>query len=327
MLAGWLVLAATGLPLAKALRDEGTHSSTNELRYLLIQPNLPRPQRWDPESQASALESTARQVDQALREAPSAHPDLIVWPENLITTPVDGPRGLQREIETFVTSWRAPLVAGVVRTPLGRVPETYRSSILWFDPKEGVVAALDKQRAVPLLESSRTPATLQWIRATLGRAATWPKVEEIATSAPLRGDFSLAAGLCYEVLFPRIVASRREADTVAILNLADDSWVEGDQATHQLVEYARFRAIEQRLPLIRVAHGGLSIVIDEFGETLTALPTDVAASEMVSVRPSAHASASERISIAALPVATGLVIGWLWSLCPGRGASRQIDRR
>jgi len=44
--------------------------------------------------------------------------------------------------------------------------------------------------------------------------------------------------------------------SVAIVNLADDSWVAGEVVDAQLIAAASFRAIEQRLTLVRVSHGG-----------------------------------------------------------------------
>ncbi|MGH7338633.1 MAG: hypothetical protein ACREI7_13710 [Myxococcota bacterium] len=106
------------------------------------------------------------------------------------------------------------------------------------------------------------------IARVIGEAALGPKVEEGPPPGPLRGPIAVTPVLCYEVLFPSIVASRRTPDSVAIVNLADDSWLPGDGASRLLVQLARFRAIEQRLPLVRVAHGGLSGVIDEIDPQL-----------------------------------------------------------
>jgi apolipoprotein N-acyltransferase len=135
---------------------------------------------------------------------------------------------------------------------------------------------------------------------------------------------TLTAALCYEVLFPGIVAARRTPDSVAILNLADDSWAEGRAATEQLTAYAAFRAIEQRLPLVRVAHGGLSVVVDAFGVTRERLPLDTWAHTTLRTSARPPPSAQERIGIALLPLlGAGLALA-LWRMT--RRVGTRTDR-
>jgi apolipoprotein N-acyltransferase len=136
-------------------------------------------------------------------------------------------------------------------------------------------------------------------------------VEEAEDAGPLRGGFTLTPVLCYEALFPRLVARRRSPDSVAIVNLADDGWVVGDTATRQLTAFASFRAIEQRLTLIRVAHGGLSVVVDPFGQRVETLPLDAYAATRVTVRATPPPTLLERIAIVALPAGTGLGVWWI----------------
>jgi apolipoprotein N-acyltransferase len=135
--------------------------------------------------------------------------------------------------------------------------------------------------------------------------------EAAALGSALPAKFSITPALCYEVLFPQIVAARRSPDSLAILNLADDSWVRGETATRQLADFAAFRAIEQRVTLIRVAHGGLSAVVDPFGRTLLELPLDQWAHARVSVRASPPPTGSEKAALIALPLSTGGGVWWI----------------
>ena len=92
-----------------------------------------------------------------------------------------------------------------------------------------------------------------------------------------------APALCFEVLFPRLVATRTDETTVFISNPSDDSWVATPTATHQLARYASFRAVESHLPLVRVAHGGLTIWYDRFGRERESLPLDQYGSLLVPI--------------------------------------------
>jgi apolipoprotein N-acyltransferase len=185
--------------------------------------------------------------------------------------------------------------------------------VVWLEPGRGITARLDKERAIPLLESSRRFLGDALLAPLFGEAAGWKRVEEARGWASLPGPIPVTPALCYEVLFPGIVARRRTPDSVAIVNLADDSWVEGTTATRQLTNLARFRAIEQRLTLVRVAHGGLSAVVDPFGRVIHELPLDRYASLRVSLSPMPPVAISERVAILALPLAAFGVVGWCWA--------------
>ncbi len=137
----------------------------------------------------------------------------------------------------------------------------------------------------------------------------------------MRGEFTLSPVLCFEILFPRLVADRRDESSVAIVNLADDSWAEGQVLDAQLVTAATFRAIEQRLTLVRVSHGGLSVAIDALGQQIVSLPPDSFAHALIEVSSAPPPSIIEKVSIPLLPVIAGSMT---WFLCPW--AARRLQR-
>src|SRR5690606_8817159 len=75
---------------------------------------------------------------------------------------------------------------------------------------------------------------------------------------------SVAPLVCYEIVFPRFTP--RGADRPGwIVNLSNDSWFGPTAGPRQHLNIARYRAIEEGLPLARAASGGLSGVIDPWG--------------------------------------------------------------
>ena len=323
----WLGMAWLGLPVAELVRPPLLDAARVEL--LVVQPAIPRYARWDPDAQPWILQTVADYTSEALVGLQS-RVDAIVWPENLLTTPLEIDPGLSGALQRQVDQWGVPLITGLVRPPMGRAPREYRSSVVWLEPKRGVIAAVDKFRAIPVLESSRALSGATLLAPLFGRAARWPKVEEATTpGASLAARFSITPVLCYEVLFPRIVARRRSPASLAVLNLADDSWVTGDVATRQLTAWAAFRAIEQRLPLIRVAHGGLSALIDPFGRIVETLPLDTPAHFTVELRPHVPPTLQEQFALMGLPLSIGLGVWWAltgWALrSRGRAGTTPSD--
>ena len=167
----------------------------------------------------------------------AARPTAVVWPENVLTVAFDRSFELRTMLFEHVDRWGTPLLTGVVRSASGDVSrrQRYRSSVVWIAPGRGVVASQDKVRAVPILEGELDGLSGRLATLVLGDAAIGPRVSEGIEAGALRADFSLAVTLCYEALFPDLVSARRDGESVALLQLADDSWIDEERVSRALI--------------------------------------------------------------------------------------------
>jgi apolipoprotein N-acyltransferase len=247
--------------LAGGWRLTVTPTVLTDTRLRLVQPSIPQTLKWDP---AAARDNFRRLLE--LSAAP-AHPPLsaVVWPE-AATPYLLGRDATARRAVAAIVPKGGYLLTGALRAnpppaPVARI----WNSIEALDSRGDVVAVYDKAHLVPFGEYVPFRRILPIAKITPGTmdlsAGPGPRTIELPGLPPF------APLVCYEAIFPGAVVD--ESDRPAwLLNVTNDAWYGRSSGPYQHFAIARTRAVEEGLPLVRVANNGISAVVDPLGRVL-----------------------------------------------------------
>ena len=231
----------------------------------MVQPNAAQKDKWDP---VKIPEFFDRQL--ALTAAPPAQgdaaPDLILWSETAIAWPLDLAHGALTYISEAAAG--TPVVLGVQR----RDDMAYYNSAVLLGPDAEVVQTYDKHHLVPFGEyipfgDLLGRIGLRGMAAQFGSGFSSGPGADLMDLGPLGQALPL---ICYEAVFARDV-NAAPARPAFLMQLTNDAWFGKGQGPLQHLAQARMRAIEQGLPMARVANTGVSAMIDPWGRITKSL--------------------------------------------------------
>ena len=262
--AGLLVVVPS---LLGALRLAATPTIETGYFLRIVQPSISQTMKWEPE----AAQRNFRLLIE-LSSAPGTRKlAAVVWPE--AATPfLLGRDAYHRGEIAGVAAGRGYVITGAVRTnpPPNPVAQVW-NSIEAVDGNREIVARYDKAHLVPFGEYMPLGEVLPLRKITPGSldysAGPGPRTIELPGLPPF------APLICYEVIFPGAIVDEHDRPAW-ILNVTNDAWYGPTSGPYQHFAIARTRAVEEGLPLVRVANNGVSGIVDEVGRVVARIDLD-----------------------------------------------------
>ncbi len=234
----------------------------------LVQPNVPQTLRWDPALREANLQHTL-QLSRAPGFDTRTH---VIWPETAVPFVItdfafDG--AARRAALATVAPPGGLLVTGALRAERRQDG----SLALWnslhaIDAAGALRGTYDKHHLVPFGEY----VPFRWL---IGRLATPAgAVDFLPGPGPQTLDLPrlplVSPLICYEAIFPGHVADAAQRPAW-LLNVTNDAWFGISAGPFQHFAAARFRAVEEGVPLVRTANNGISAVVDSYGRIVARL--------------------------------------------------------
>ncbi len=299
-----LVPAAAG-----AIRLALSPTVATETRLRLVQPSIAESLKWDP----AAAETNFRRLIE-ISNAPSSKPlAAIIWPEAAATF------FLERDpVHLAAIAAVAPkdgyLITGALRgePSTGPIQRIY-NSIESVDTGGAIRSSYDKAHLVPFGEYMPFRAILP-IDTFIPGSVDMSAGPGPRTLAP-PGLPAFAPLVCYEAIFPTAIIDR-DTRPAWLLNLTNDAWFGHSSGPYQHFAIARTRAVEEGLPLVRVANNGISGVVDPQGRVLARTALDAVGHADVTLPganpPTLYARSGDWVFLAMLIAGIGpILVGFL----------------
>jgi apolipoprotein N-acyltransferase len=219
----------------------------------IVQPNIPQEVKGTEAGRDIAIQS----LDELTRLSPKGpKPDVIIWPETAY------PFTVRAESPLPLPKFKGLLISGAVRAE-GTKPNVKIWNSMFAATQEGkILATYDKHQLVPFGEfvplrsvlplDKITPGDIDFSRGDGPRTIS---IEGIPLFSPQ---------ICYEGIFPWLAIDTANRPQW-MLNLTNDGWYGDSTGPYQHFEMVRMRAIEQGVPIVRVANSGISALVDAYG--------------------------------------------------------------
>jgi apolipoprotein N-acyltransferase len=233
-------------------------------RVRIVQPNIAQ-------SLKISSDDRPRQIQTLMRltlETPGFDKvQAVIWPESAANYLLEREPELRSVLAQAVPKGGV-LITGAPRgEPLSGPLDQIWNSFAALDDKGQILATADKFHLVPLGEyvpmrniftfiNKITPGSMNFTPGPGPRTLHLPVLPPVS---PL---------ICYEAIFPGAVTDSADRPGV-IVNITNDGWFGTSTGPHQHFVSARFRAVEEGIPLLRAANTGISGVVDAYGRTIS----------------------------------------------------------
>ncbi|HYG61445.1 MAG TPA: apolipoprotein N-acyltransferase [Thermoanaerobaculia bacterium] len=247
------------LPLAGRWSVRQTDNDFREIVGLggpirLLQPNIPNLVSLDP---VKVFENYGKVISHSVAACQPG--SLVIWPESA-AWPFQYGRDPHFEQDLRMLVERGCTVLFNSSHPAGN---SFYNSAFLLSPGDAPVARYDKRHLVPFGEFIPFKGLFSWMDKLARNAGDFLAAEKM-TLLPWNGE-RLGMAICYEVVYPGEVADLTKAGATILVTITNDAWYGDTAAPWQHFRAARFRAAENRRPLLRAAITGVSALVASDG--------------------------------------------------------------
>lgn len=256
---GWLTLRS---------RDAFIKGNSGKpmLRVSVLQGNVPQDQKWDARIKNIIFEKYKRLSTMSAIEKS----DLIVWPETSFPGYLEDEPLMSAQLRALIRQCRTEVLVGA--PTMGNLEEGLRfyNSAILYGPDGEEKMRYNKLHLVPFGEFVPLEPIFGFTRMfgligrfSAGDTHTVFQTQSRAQNPNIKSKFSVL--ICFEDIFPGLVRNFCRNGADFLINITNDAWFGKTIAPYLHAQGSIFRAVENRVWVVRATNTGLSCFISPEG--------------------------------------------------------------
>lgn len=236
-----------------------TEASGREIKVALAQGNIPQDIKWNPAFQ----EDTVAIYERLSRRTRGTAVDLIVWPESSLPFFFQKELVYSSRVSALARETGASLVVSSPAIEQGNDRDLLLNSAFMIAPDGATVGRSDKVHLVPFGEYVPLAKLLPFVNKMVQGIGDFSSGSDVFPLQAVACKTGIL--ICFEGIFPEISREYVVKGADVLVNITNDAWFGDSSAPYQHLSMTVFRAVENRVPLIRSANTGVTAIIDSRG--------------------------------------------------------------
>jgi len=258
-----LLLIQGSIVLSKPEAQPFYNAETEDNPYIaLVQPSIEQGAKWSKDRFDFIVNKTLGMVNDSIKD----YADIIVLAETAIPDHIRRQPGVIEQLHKVADQKNAQLLVGALdyrRNPRGSIRkfDIYNASFLFTPKVFKFPQRYIKKHLVPF--SERIPfdevfPILNYVDLGEGDFVA-------GKETPVYEPFLWTPYICYDAIFGDLVREAIREGSRLMVNITNDGWFGRSTAPYQHLNLIRYRAIENGMPVARLANSGISAFIDQYG--------------------------------------------------------------
>jgi len=240
-----------------------------KVRVSVVQGNIDQSNKWNPKYEKFIMQTYADLTREAVEDGPA----LIIWPETATPRAINHDARLYRQVNSIASKAGVYLLLGSAqRRKFKRDDDDkgtkYHNSAFLIYPESGQAKnqRYDKIRLFPFGEYLPMKEIIPWSYIKIPDVSGYGPGEEFTVfEVP---TFRFGVTICWENVFPDLVSQFVRRGAQFMVNIGNEARFGKTSASHHFVTTSVFRAVENRVYVVRCANTGVSCFIDPYGRVV-----------------------------------------------------------
>jgi apolipoprotein N-acyltransferase len=236
----------------------------------VVQGNIPPELKWEREYRGQILSK----YEDLSEEASRSRPKLIVWPEASTPGFVLKDMTLLQRMIGMVKRFNTYMLVGSAEYP--KFSKTLikekksGNTALFFSPEGKILGQYLKIHLIPFSEYVPYEGIIRWPEFIVGPSTNSHIAGKELTLFDIGGT-KFGALICSEILYPELGRGMVNHGAGFLVNISNEGWFGKSAYSYQALSISVFRAVENRVNLVRSTNTGISAFIDPYGRVTAKL--------------------------------------------------------